>query len=293
MDNIRIADKSNAVHFLIDHFIDYPPIMQILNCRDCAENIFFIINKLTKESNKNYQFAYFRIYIAFFYLVWYIQNVYLVFAKKRLSEGSRVVRKLTKLEVKSKLYTGVEKVVAQSGIEKLTTRKVAEACNLSEPYIYQIYGGIGDLLEDRFLAIDQEIAELVNSAIQNIEFKQQDENEFQTKCWILWDLFWKYLMENADRTIFYWRFYQSAAYTLEIVGKRTVYYQAFMNYAQSLFETCCSFDNTDSQILIANMIDNTVMMAIKLLIGEYQENENTVQTIFYSVFASIFSLFEV
>ena len=53
----------------------------------------------------------------------------------------------TKEELKERLQRSIYKVVAEEGIEGVTVRKVSKGCGLSDPYIYQCYKDLFDLMD--------------------------------------------------------------------------------------------------------------------------------------------------
>ena len=52
----------------------------------------------------------------------------------------------SKDELKKMLHSSTFHIVATEGIEKLTVRKVSKGCGLSEPYIYQCYSDLPELM---------------------------------------------------------------------------------------------------------------------------------------------------
>ena len=58
-----------------------------------------------------------------------------------------MARKYTKEELKERLQRSIYKVVAEEGIEGVTVRKVSKGCGLSDPYIYQCYKDLFDLMD--------------------------------------------------------------------------------------------------------------------------------------------------
>ena len=67
--------------------------------------------------------------------------------------------------VKDKLQRSALHLVATEGIERLSTRRLSAGCGLSDPYIYQCYSDIPELLADTFLRVDCEVAELMRTVI--------------------------------------------------------------------------------------------------------------------------------
>ncbi len=75
--------------------------------------------------------------------------------------------KYTKDEIKNKLNRSAYHLVATSGIESMTTRKISSGCGLSDPYIYQCYSDLSELATEAYLGVDRSISGLLASLLKN------------------------------------------------------------------------------------------------------------------------------
>ena len=66
---------------------------------------------------------------------------------KKIKEIVLKVENDLKEELKERLQRSIYKVVAEEGIEGVTVRKVSKGCGLSDPYIYQCYKDLFDLMD--------------------------------------------------------------------------------------------------------------------------------------------------
>ena len=140
-----------------------------------------------------------------------------------------MARKYTKEELKERLQRSIYKVVAEEGIEGVTVRKVSKGCGLSDPYIYQCYKDLFDLMETSFFEVDGKVAGMIQNLIQKQKAELKTAEDLESMCWTLWSAYWEFLMSDPEQTIFYWRFYQSAHYTKKILEVRQQSFEVFVN----------------------------------------------------------------
>ena len=204
-----------------------------------------------------------------------------------------MARKYTREELKERLQRSVYKVVMEEGIEGVTVRKVSKGCGLSDPYIYQCYKDLFDLMETSFFEIDNKVAVMVQELIQNQNSDLKTPQDLEGMCWKLWSAYWEFLMSDPEQTVFYWRFYQSAHYTKKVLAARQQNFGVFVNY---MIETGKRFgvsDLMDTEVIVSNIIDSTVSVAVKMHLGFMDQTSLKAQTIYQSVFALLFHLLHI
>lgn len=192
----------------------------------------------------------------------------------------------SKEELKDKLQRSTFSLVASGGIESVTVRKVATGCGLSDPYIYQCYSDLTDLMTDTFLRIDKEIAHLIASVIR--KQAQTEAYDMEEKCWLLWSAYWKFLMDYEERTIFYWRFYQSGYYTKELLAERQKNFAVFIDFVQSAGAQLGFSDITALDSVVSMIIDDSVSVAVKIHLGYMPQSAVSAEDIYHSVFSLLF-----
>lgn len=204
--------------------------------------------------------------------------------------GGTMAGRFSKAELKKKLHKSVFHIAATEGIEKLTVRKVSAGCNLSDPYLYQCYSDIPELLRAAFLEIDEGVAEGVARVIKSKQIDMKDLKSLERACWVLWNVYWKYLMQDADRTVFYWRYYQSGYYTKELYKHRLEKYSTFVNFLNEIGENTGISEKIDVNVIAIAIIDGTVGMAVNTHRGGQKMNSIKIKTIYYSVFAFAYKI---
>ncbi len=197
--------------------------------------------------------------------------------------------KYTKKELKKMLHRSTFQVVAEGGIESMTIRRVSRGCGLSDPYVYQCYSDLKDLMTDAFLQIDKEIAELISDIIKTqLSF---EENSVEKICWVLWSNYWSFLMKDSEKILFYWRFYQSGYYNREILEQRRKNFRLFISFMKAAGRSFQLDENVNVDALVSAIIDSTVSLAVKIHLGYMKEGDIPVPAIYGSVFAYLLHLF--
>lgn len=204
-----------------------------------------------------------------------------------------MARKYTREELKQKLQRSVYRVVTEEGIEGVTVRKVSKGCGLSDPYIYQCYKDLFDLMETSFFEVDNKVAEMIQELIQNQKSELRHPQDLEKMCWTLWSAYWEFLMSDPEQTVFYWRFYQSAHYTKEILKVRQQGYEVFVNYVEEVGKMFGVSDLMDTEVIVSNIIDSTVSVAVKMHLGYMDRTALKARTIYESVFALLFHLLHI
>ncbi len=194
--------------------------------------------------------------------------------------------KYSKEEIKDKLQRSTFSLVTSGGIESVTVRKVVTGCGLSDPYIYQCYSDLADLMTDTFLGIDKEIAYLITSIIR--KQVQPEKSTTEEKCRLLWYTYWNFLMDYAERTVFYWRFYQSGFYTKELLLERRKNFAVFVEFIQSEGMQLGFSDTNALDSIVSMIIDDSVSAAVKIHLGYMPQNAVSTEDIYHSVFSLLY-----
>lgn len=201
-----------------------------------------------------------------------------------------MVRKYTKEELRNKLHRAVYTVVMNEGIEGVTVRKISKAGDLSDPYIYQCYKNLGELMTDAFLEIDNEAVQLAEKLLEDGRFHEKMEKNPRQCCWTMWNAYWNFLMKDPGKTVFYWRYYQSARYTKELLEIRRGVLDQFAAYVEKLGRDYGIQEMMDPEVLVSNIIDSTISAAVKVHLGYMKRTDLKVHTVYQSVFALLFYL---
>ena len=196
--------------------------------------------------------------------------------------------RFSKQELKNKLQQSAFHIVMSDGIEGVTTRKLSRGCGLSEPYIYQCYNDIPDLMRDTFVKIDGEISAMIQELIEESPVRINSFQDMGKMCWLLWSFYWKFLMDYPERTVFYWRYYQSGYYTKELQYEREQNYGVFVGFIRGEGMRLGFQNIRELECIVSMLIDDTVSLAVKILLGHLPEDCISVEDVYCSVFALLF-----
>lgn len=83
-------------------------------------------------------------------------------------------------------------------------------------------------------------------------------------CRLLWDAYWRYLMEDPERTVFYWRYYQSGYYNRDILAVREKNYRVFTDFIVNTGKTLGLSDDAQRLAIVTMLIDDTVSAAVRI-----------------------------
>ena len=71
--------------------------------------------------------------------------------------------------------------------------------------------------ENLFSNFNKEIRkELGDHYLYSFDVEQVYGNESEEASWVIWSLYWEYLMNDPDKTIFSWRYYLSGYFGTEV-----------------------------------------------------------------------------
>lgn len=201
-----------------------------------------------------------------------------------------MARKYSSEEVKEKLIRAVYHLAATEGLERITMRKVAEGCGLSTPYIYQCYQDMAELMTDAYLRADSQVANLMH-VVRQLHVPGADRRqELEQACWTLWSLYWNFLMRDADRAVFCWRYYLSGYFGAPVLEFLREYYKDLLDFAQRVGRLCGVRSPVKMQALVSNIIDETATTAVKMHLGYIARDALTPRMVYQSAFSLLFHL---
>ena len=198
--------------------------------------------------------------------------------------------KHTPEEQRRLIVQGTRHLIAVGGMNNFSFPKLMEETGINAPAVYELYKNKEDLLTSCYLDIDREIALLLERALKRVPPHRDQVEAIYDYCWALWGAYWDYLMEDPERTLFYWRFYSSRYYTNAIVSIRSRNFQAFFSFVENLDTRFHVSEKNNRQVLAGNLIDGTLSGAVKVITGGYPNDDLTVGTIYRTVFQPVFTV---
>lgn len=195
-------------------------------------------------------------------------------------------------ELKNIIINGTQHLVAVGGISNFSFPKLSAETGISAPTVYEHYKNKEVLLRSCFMKTDLEIVELVKIFIKKMPPKWDSEpDSINAYFQLMWMAYWNFLLSDTDKTVFYWRYYNSDYYNKELADERAKNFADFVAFVDELDEKYNISKEHNFIILLSNIVNATVRFAVKVIDGEYENNEITAKTIYRMIFQPIFSIF--
>ena len=197
-------------------------------------------------------------------------------------------RKRTAKERREMIVKGTRHLVAVGGMSNFSFPKLMAETGINAPAVYELYKNKTDLLESCYLEIDREIAQLVERNLKHAARQRRRVRTVDEHCWALWFACWNYLVQDAERTLFYWEFYHSRYYTKEVNEKRKLHVKSFLQFVEEIAQRYHISERSNRRVLLGNLIRGTITGAMKVLQGRYPNDNITITTIYRTVLQPIF-----
>ncbi len=167
-------------------------------------------------------------------------------------------------------------IVAEHGFEGFTTKKWAQAAGVAEGSLYYHFKGKNDLLNQTFQMIDNEIVDIIGKMRKKHAIIRTKED---LKAFLMdtWKYYYHFLMENKERTIYFYRFRSSSQYNQEIQKKQCQYFKQLMSNMRDLNELLVLFDLPEWELVWSYLFDTTATLVFRALIGGIEIKEETVR----------------
>lgn len=197
----------------------------------------------------------------------------------------RIMKKtIIRNEMRQSLKDNTIRLVAEDGLSNLTTKKVAQTSGLAEVYIYRYFESKTDLLEQCFQEVELKFGEKIKEI-----FIGNPEKDITVHAKKMWYGYWNYLIENRELVIFATRFYNSSFFTEEMLEFTRDNFKSLMKEIRSSNKgwTIENKEVIEKDLIIQYILNVTSGYAVKVLQGEIDDSEETVEFIFNRIISPI------
>lgn len=186
---------------------------------------------------------------------------------------------MTQYDMRLALMESAVLIVARDGLEKATTKSIADKAGLSEAYVFLFYNSKEDLLNKTFLHQD---AALIAEIMKYYPVMHMKDIDTKTKWYLLWVRCWRYLLKSPDSCLFYVRYYYSYYF-------KNYAYEEHMANCRVLIDKLKSHftHDTDAEMMLGNVFENMLIFAMKAATGETINNDETSEANFKLIFNAI------
>lgn len=179
-------------------------------------------------------------------------------------------------ESRALMMNAAMQVVAKYGFEGFTTKKWAASAGVAEGSLYYHFKSKDDLLDDTFIYVDHQIADLY----QDVREVYREIHDIRTLYEFVmdgWQRFFGFLVQNPETTLFYYRYRTSPRYNQEMQKTQFSYFGDFMNQIDQINMLTEDKSSVDWDILWAYILDTTLTFAFRIVTGGIKESEEAVE----------------
>lgn len=198
-------------------------------------------------------------------------------------------------ELKSQIMKGTMHLVAEGGMSNFSFPKLMQVTGISAPTVYEHFKNKEVLLKSCFMKIDSEVICLVESKIEESpgDIPYNSPEKMNDVFQLIWLSYWKFLLSDREKTLFYWRYYNSEFYTKKLADERVKNFIELIEFVNLLDLKYNAQKEHNFRILLENIINSTVRDATKVLCGIYENNDVTAKTVYKMIFQPVFSILDI
>lgn len=187
-------------------------------------------------------------------------------------------------DVRNRLIDRTITVIAESGLDKTTTKAIVKGTDINEAYIYRFFKDKEDLLSNVFEELDNE---LVAKAMQHVEVMYMQELEYEIRCRVFFTSIWKFLLGNKQKCLTFVRYYYSPyfqKYSYETHKRR---YAPLVSKFQNAFK-----DEADTWMILNHVLNVILDFAVKVHNGQMPNEDIYAEHVFRVIYRSIEQYFK-
>ena len=182
-------------------------------------------------------------------------------------------------DVREMLLDSTVRVIAKSGLEKATTKLIAEKANLNEAYIYRCYDSKEELFRAAFRREDMRLAQQFHNSLPLMRTLG---GSWKERCFLLWKPCWEFVIHRPDECQFYLQYYYSANCRLYAYRDHLKIYRPLVGEVYWAFKPDSHVD-----ILVHQIFDTMLSFAARVLSGEIEDCEETTKWTFEQVYSFV------
>jgi len=166
-------------------------------------------------------------------------------------------------ESRSLMMEAAIRSVARYGFEGFTTKKWALETGVAEGSLYYHFKSKDELLNETFFYIEKEIVELYKSSFREVP----SSDDIKKLGYVILERYYQYLIENPDKTLYYYRFRTSPRFNSEVQEQQVEYYGDFLAGLERYIKGSGIGDQVDWQIIWSYVLDSTASLAYRIITG--------------------------
>ena len=187
---------------------------------------------------------------------------------------------------KEELIDATMKIVSEYGINNFSMKQITNYVGVSEALIYKHFNTKDELLDTCFKRYDDSIGDIIK---QFDMLSIRSEEDFNIKAHAVWITYFKFLLFNDYRTIFYFQYRWSSHYNRYLKANGTPEkYFINMDNIIDVSKKRLNFINLDElKVFLHFVYDTTGNFAQKIIYGQLPNNDETIEHIWKLIFNGI------
>lgn len=179
--------------------------------------------------------------------------------------------------IKQTIFLGAKKGVGR----QLSTKEIASLSKINEATIFSHFKTKVNLMVTALLTIDKEIADVLAEC-------PFDCSDWQGSVRKVWDVYMDYLIQNPDKTQYYYSYRNSSFFSDETLEEQKKVYSVFLDKIGAIVRNSDVYQKFDRSLLWTLVINTALSIALKISRGEIEDNEKNRDFIFGESFDYIF-----
>ena len=181
--------------------------------------------------------------------------------------------------ISRKLIDGTIHVIAQEGLERVTTKEIGKVTAINEAYIYRFFEDKEDLITKAFESLDEE---LVSKAMLYVSVMYMQELEYEMRCWIFFTSVWEFLLGNREKCLAFIRYYYSPSFAKYSAASHKKRYMPLVEKFQDAFR-----DEANVWMILNHILNTMLDFAVKVFDGAVPNDNDTAEHVFRLIYVSV------
>ena len=187
-------------------------------------------------------------------------------------------------ETRATLISQTISVIANSGLDKTTTKAIVADTGINEAYIYRYFAGKEDLLAKSFDTLDNE---LVEAALQYLPAMYNTDRDYEARCRDYFFPMWQFLLDRRERCIAYIRYFYSPYFEKLSADE---HYRRFTPVMEKFKEAFV--EEAEVWLILDHILNVMFDFAIKVHNGQIPDEDDCSEHVFRVIYASIKQYFK-
>ena len=187
-------------------------------------------------------------------------------------------------EIRETLVDRTIEVIADNGLDKVTTKAIVSGTGINEAYIYRHFKDKEHLLAQAFEKLDYE---LVDALMENLPVVYMYQLDYELRYRLYFEAIWKFLLGNKDKCMAFVRYYYSPYFKKYSIEEHKLRYEPFINKIKVAF-----LDESDVWMILNYILNVMLDFAIKVHNEQMPSNDDYTEHVFRVIYISVKQYFK-